>query len=172
MSVQQDSHQLGFVLLLNDPIAEHLFHNAVNHLSQVLSLKIQNDNTCVPEKNVEEVRRTILTLPISILTCLKDQSEVDERVERERGYVSLSPPLCTLLPVLLVLDPPGVLHPLLALQLVHLHEQVVRAVVVPLFHQQQIHELQQSKKHAITWMKNQWLGGTSAACFDKLTSWF
>ena len=57
----------------------------------------------------------------------------------------LSPPLGALLPVLLVLDPAGVLNPLLALELVHLDEEVVGGVVESLVAVHHVHHLENGK---------------------------
>ena len=55
--------------------------------------------------------------------------DVEQRPEGERGHVRLTPPSGLCLEVLLVLNPPGLLHPLLPLELVHLYEELVGGVV-------------------------------------------
>ena len=46
----------------------------------------------------------------NLLTFFQAEPEVDERVEGERRDMRLSPPLCSGLSILLVLDPPGIGH--------------------------------------------------------------
>merc|ERR550519_873452 len=106
MSEQQNSEDRGFLIFFDVSKGIEFLDHSINNAREILAVKVEDES------------------PI-----LQTDSEIDERMERERSHMRFTPPVSTFFQIFFIFDPSRLFDPCIPLQLVHFHEEFMGSMV-------------------------------------------